>query len=348
MWSPLTRTAAAIAGPKFTIALAELDYDDPFTALISYDGRLSQPWSRVDVRREIVAIDYMPIGQGELFPIALSNEGDVYVLTDDVTRQKIQGTGIKSEDADGRGQTTTLCTSSGTMFVGGEKGQLYQSTEAGWIRITLPDDLTEILALAPDGNGGLIIAGQSQISPDVDFNQIQSAEDIMAMVQSQLNQQKKSPPTGGLWHLNGQEVALIPGSETPHLRAVSQKNGRIIACGVNGCIIEGTLEAVAKAMPVGTTETLISCAQTDNTTWLATDAALYRWDGKTLGSATPIFPATIENGRAAPAYVAGINDTTLYFDRRQEPQLFREDIWQPIPIPKALRARDFDPLARIE
>ena len=42
-WNPSIVAAAASEGPSFTITLGELEYDDPFTALGSYDGRLAQP-----------------------------------------------------------------------------------------------------------------------------------------------------------------------------------------------------------------------------------------------------------------------------------------------------------------
>ena len=66
MWVPRYLAAAVAPNGRFTVVLGERVYDDPFSAVISYDPRLSQPWSRVDVGREIMDVTYAPVGQGEL------------------------------------------------------------------------------------------------------------------------------------------------------------------------------------------------------------------------------------------------------------------------------------------
>ena len=95
-WAATMQAAVALDADRFTICLGELEYDDPFTAIISYDGQFPQPWSRTDVRREIVDVSYLDIGGSEGFvPVSLSNEGDVYVVREDRSEwSKIPGAGV--------------------------------------------------------------------------------------------------------------------------------------------------------------------------------------------------------------------------------------------------------------
>lgn len=51
-WNPKIQAAYAAKSDNFCIALTELDYDDPFSAIVFYDGTLKEPLGRIDVRRE--------------------------------------------------------------------------------------------------------------------------------------------------------------------------------------------------------------------------------------------------------------------------------------------------------
>lgn len=91
----MINAAHATGRGQFCIALCELEYDDPFSTLLDYNESLPQPWSRTDIAREIYSVtapgttEYL----GSRFA-ALSNEGDVYWVGDQTSREKILGAGV--------------------------------------------------------------------------------------------------------------------------------------------------------------------------------------------------------------------------------------------------------------
>jgi len=122
------RAARARSHQEFCVAYGgTLDADDPFTALLIHDGRADQPWSRIDVKRNIVSIaDHA----GDF--VALSDEGDVYWLREgDVRREKIPGAGVHSEDATGRGAMQALGIIGGRLAACGFGGQVYGRDAGG-------------------------------------------------------------------------------------------------------------------------------------------------------------------------------------------------------------------------
>src|SRR5262249_50440706 len=68
--TPQITAAFARGRGQFCIALAELEYDDLFTAVIEYDDRFPQPWSRTDIERKITRSHRHAL---------LSHEGDFYL-----------------------------------------------------------------------------------------------------------------------------------------------------------------------------------------------------------------------------------------------------------------------------
>ena len=111
------------------VALTRPDAADPFSIVLIHEEGLTQPWTRVDVRRTIVSIS-----TGRLDPdaqpcfVALSDEGDVYFLQDGgPAREKIPGAGIYSSDADGRGAVARIYGSSDeALLVIGQRGQVFR------------------------------------------------------------------------------------------------------------------------------------------------------------------------------------------------------------------------------
>lgn len=123
-WTPRLQAGAALARDRFAIAIGELEYDGQFTAILSFDGRVSQPWQRIDVEREIVDLAWMTDDGPTLH--ALSSEGDVYTIHEDrVDRSKIPGAGVLSDDAAGYGATFDLLIREKDVLVLGAGRQLY-------------------------------------------------------------------------------------------------------------------------------------------------------------------------------------------------------------------------------
>lgn len=346
MWKPLARAAATAPNGRFTIALSELEYDDPFSVILTYDPRLSQPWSRVEVQREIVDLTYVPFGQGELVPAALSNEGDVYLLTDEVQRTKIPGAGINSEDADGRGQVWQICAIGTALFVGGESGQLYQSNAQGWKQIEFPLMQSAIVALEPLADGRLLIAGQEIAQNRPDFSQMNTAEDIMAMVNSQLGKAETGAGRSIIYVYDGTDFVEVPSEPAPHIRGVaSGNNGELLVFGVNDLLLLGDVNGLIRQALPRRGLTYLTGAIFNEQIWLGSDHALHRWVDGELITSSPSLDPLVSNGQASPLYICLQDNQLIYFDYRQGVYIFDGTAWSGIRIPTALLKRTFDTLA---
>ena len=135
-WDPRINAATSIGRGRFCVTLCELQYDDPFTALIEYDDAFPQPWSRVDVGREIYAVDAArDINHWKARFVALSNEGDIYWIGDHVIHEKIIGSGVQSSDATGAGALANLRFIDDRLWAVGHGSQIYYRHSNGKWRI---------------------------------------------------------------------------------------------------------------------------------------------------------------------------------------------------------------------
>lgn len=133
----MINAAHATGRGQFCIALCELEYDDPFSALLDYDESLPQPWSRTDIAREIYSVTAPGTTEciGSRFA-ALSNEGDVCWVGDQTSREKILGAGVQSPDASGAGGLAGLGLIEGQLWAVGHGAQIYRRSGSNrWDKI---------------------------------------------------------------------------------------------------------------------------------------------------------------------------------------------------------------------
>ncbi|MCO8144950.1 hypothetical protein NHN26_06895 [Rhodovulum tesquicola] len=129
------RIVAGDAGLPGTvcIALSRPDADEPYSMILIREEGLAQPWGRIDVDRAIVWITSGRYASGAApVYVALSDEGDVYFLDEEETRdEKIPGAGIFSDDAAGRGAVQRIYAHGDQFTVIGQNGQIYRRLGPG-------------------------------------------------------------------------------------------------------------------------------------------------------------------------------------------------------------------------
>lgn len=345
MWSPMVSAAAVASGGRFSLALGELEYDSPFSAILSYDPRLSQPWSRVDVEREIVDLTYRPFGQAEHVPTALSNEGDVYTLGDVPVRDKIPGAGVLSDDADGRGAVWRIVWAGGTIWVIGESGQLWSSKGGTWTdHGPVAPDFTHV-DLASVGEHLVLLAQTRARRPQIDYEAMTSPEAILEMMQVQAEDAETNRPLGALFAglpANWSRVALDTAPDVSALQA--GPDGSIHICGVAGLLLTGTLsEGVTEVDLGGVLRSLRSVAGWGGHIWVTTDTGLHTVESSALSTVSLDLPMFVSRGVPSPFGLRAAPDRLTYFDNLHDPHEWDGETWRSIPIPPVLRQREFVP-----
>jgi hypothetical protein len=358
-WAATLQAAVALDADHFTICLGELEYDDPFTAIISYDGQFPQPWSRTDVRREIVDVAYLDIGGSEGFvPLALSNEGDVYVLTENrADRSKIPGAGVLSDDAEGFGAVHALVVDGARQYVVGNSRQLYQRDGLGdWQRISADTSHTggyeaEQFGKAIAIEGGLLIEGSQRpigetTAADLDPKRWvnMTADQFMAMMDEEETERSTRPR---LQRLYAYHDASFQQRSVPEDIVISSMyrdpDGSIWLLGINGLIMKSRSDGNFEKLGFhGDTETLFGAARRGSELYMATDTGLRRFDGHKLDVVKPVLNSSSWNKNVpVPLAIQAFGDTLIYFDRKHGVARLNGDRWVWAEIPPALLERDF-------
>jgi hypothetical protein len=132
--------AHALTEDRFCIALHEMESDDPFSIVLEYDGSFPQPWTRVEMRRNISSVVAAPDDMAaDVICVAVSDEGDVYFLEiTGLKSEKIPGAGLYSDDAQGLGAINGLALINNSLHAFGLGGQLYSRESQGkWHRLSI-------------------------------------------------------------------------------------------------------------------------------------------------------------------------------------------------------------------
>lgn len=363
-WNATLQAAAARDANHFTICIGELEYDDPFTAIISYDGQFSQPWSRVDVHREIVDVSYMDIAGSEgISPVALSSEGDVYVVKDDwAEHSKIPGAGVLSEDAEGLGAVHALVVNGSRQYVVGDSRQLYQRDGLGdWERLSAdasrsPGYQAEHFAHAALVDGRLLIVGFQRSHSETtaeDLNpkrwENMTAEQFLAMMDEDQAERSAKPRIQSVYLHDKSEFSRLAVPEDCVISGIySEPDGAIWLLGVSGLILKGNYRGeFEKVGFYGDTETLFSAARLNSTLYLASDDGLRRFDGHKLNVVKPrLNSQSINDNVPTPLKIQAFGSTLVYFDRKHGVARWDGARWEWFELPPELLERHFKGLSR--
>ena len=365
LWSPRLLQAAAASQTQFAIALGELQYDDPFTALILYNGIFSQPWERIDVQREINAVLPVRLGQdGREFDFAaLSNEGDFYYLGDEITREKIPGAGVLSEDATGAGALYDLAHDGDAFIAVGDGAQIYRRVGENDWRLDLPQLIQEpgfeavgfgsVAPLSPSSayavGAAYPTSTEYNVTEDPEFSPDLNADQLIELFRrgwERSAQQGPHGPESRVYHFNGTDWRRL---EVPTSNLINdvfiESETRIWMVGQGGVILLGNAEHGFRDVSFhGDTETLVSVTKFQDRIIVASDHGLHSFDGHVLSRIRPRIDPAVNNAVPNPIRVQAVDDMLFYFDSGNGIHCWDGVTWTAIPIPPALLVRDFQGL----
>jgi hypothetical protein len=357
MWQPKIVAAQAFAAGHFAVAYADLEPDDPFSAILEYDDAFPQPWSRTDVARDIVAIAAAPPHASWRFAAA-SDEGDVYLIGEgEPVHEKIVGAGVASLDATGAGAILALATIDDTLYAAGQSAQLYRRQGAGrWDRIDVgvgaeagfkPTTLRRIagrsaseiylLGVAARDTPGMDDATQQKLTEENDWGALAEVYEKLAT-----EGDAAFVDEGRVHHFDGKawRRLALPTAAVLNDAKVTVSGLRLV--GSNGAILDGDAARGFRSVGPKTNDTFLSIAALGRDDVLASDYALHVFDGRTL---TPLKPR-LRRAPPTPLKVQAFESTLVYFDVKQGVHRFDGSTWTKIEIPSELLQRSFKGLKR--
>lgn len=119
--------ALALNNNTFCVVFSGTDNDDTYSYILTYEGKLRQPWSRVDVPRKIAGLTGKLNSEDRPVIYAVSDEGDVYIVSPGRPSHhtEIDGAGVYSENATGLGYINAAALVGDVVLVTGYRSQLY-------------------------------------------------------------------------------------------------------------------------------------------------------------------------------------------------------------------------------
>ncbi len=160
----------AVSAGQFAASYGRLDDVNPLSIVVLFKAGGSVEWGYVDLPRTIVSIAHqsMPPDDAAMF-LAMSNEGDVYRIEDDIPHEKIPGAGVLSDDALGLGSMRTLSAVGRELVAVGTGSQAYiRHRDGGWERLFEPASILplkiDLSAAAERAPGALALAGATQLT----------------------------------------------------------------------------------------------------------------------------------------------------------------------------------------
>jgi hypothetical protein len=362
-WNPKIQAAYAARSDNFCIALAELEYDDPFSAIIFYDGSLKQPWGRIDVRREITAITAVNVADGGNRYAALSNEGEVY-YTEDASRQELlPGAGVARTG--GHGSMHALAPiQDGSLMAAGTSNQIFRQGNGQWRldapRISPPAGYLKpgYAAIALAGSrelyvGGSVFADSSpyDVTADPSYGDDMDEDALAELFMKQMNASSAGisgpNPAGFALYFDGSTWQnLSIGAVQPILDVYADKASRVWMVGSQGLILAGNAAT-------GFTDVsfhgdrdlnLLSVTKFKEMVIIASDHGLHSFDGYSLSPIKPLINPRRGPAVPTPLKVQAVDDVMYYFDYAKHIHRWDGQIWDEIIIPPQLLERNFNGL----
>jgi photosystem II stability/assembly factor-like uncharacterized protein len=359
------RAAHAISTNRFCLAIHELEVDDQFSIILEYDGAYPQPWTRVEVLRNISGVSARADATEQDRPyVAVSDEGDVFFLGErGIVTEKIRGAGIYSDDADGSGAINGISIQTGDLFAFGFGGQVYRREgDNHWIRLALSD-----VQASKCGNfaffcgghekqqfAGGSLAAEFQKAPDELREERRRAAaagdfDKFQELSKQIESWKEDQgivriPTGIL--LAGSPDTLtrieIPSNETLTAIHIASPD-QIWIVGTGGLILHGNARDGFKDVSFhgDRDKNLVSVTKFRDRMVIASDYALHWFDGHILTPLKPKLSPFINKGVPTPLKVQAVDDVLFYFDYKHGVHRYDGENWEEIVIPPELLEREF-------
>jgi hypothetical protein len=356
------RAAYALSSSRFCVAIHEMQVDDPFSIVLEYNGAFSQPWTRTEMRRNIAGINAQSGPNGDDRPfIAISDEGDVYFLREEVALEKIPGAGLYSTDSLGRGPLRGIAIVRGQLHAFGEGGQLYRRADA-WEPLLIADSTVARsgrLEMIREGGSGVAYAVGTLVPQfwetpaDIEEAQLKAAQEgdleLFEKLAQKAEQMASDAGTGGVatgFMLRGDEDTWtkVDVATQAELRSVFVERSDLVwAVGTNGAILGGDpARRLEDRSFAGDREfDHVDVTSYGGQPLIASDYMLHRFDGHILSPFRPSLDPGINGGVPHPLAVEAFGSDLVYFDRKHGIHLFDGRSWREIEIPPSLLDRKF-------
>lgn len=367
--------AVALNSDTFCVVFSGKDNEDMYSYILTYEGKLEQPWSRSDVPRKI---DGLTCGMGEDGrPVihALSDEGDLYTLHmgRDSTYTKIEGAGVYSEDATDLGYVNAIAQVGSALFVTGYHSQLYRLTDGNieWFhRDKLPETPATYDYLI---FGRLTGLSEADIYMSVTYSPTSTNRPLTEEEENRrrklfeegrneeaiaIREAAEGPSRvyeGRLYHWNGDEWRIVAtprgGKYYPEPATLSdifiENKDKVWAVGDNGVILMGSAEYGFDDVSFkGNSENLRSITKFRDRMVIASDYALHWFDGHMLSPLKPNLDPAINKNVPNPVRVQAVDDILFYFDSKHGVRTFDGREWTEIEIPAELLERKFKGISK--
>jgi hypothetical protein len=353
--------ALATAPDRFCVSFDEGDPDDPFSIVLTYDGRLPQPWGRTDVPRLIRSIAVDP-ADPETF-VVMSDEGDIYFLLADTTvHEKVPGSGLYSPDATGRGAMNVLIALRSGLVALGMGSQAYIRQTARWSSLTTGGAETfeggfalNIVAAATYEDEALICAGialarQDRMSADfgrllAEAGQRGDLDEVNRLMNLRRSQDKRDEPQVHAFSDGRWRRISVP-REVPVKSIFVERADLVWLVGLKGAIFKGNPDDGFQEVGFrGDTDDLYSITRFRKDMIVSTGYSLHRFDGHVMWPLRPRLDAAINGGVPTPLKLQTVGDAMFYFDYKHGVCRWDGETWDWIDVPAGLLDRDFKGLA---
>lgn len=366
--------ALALDKDTFCVVFSGKDYEDMYSYILVYEGRLEQPWSRSDVPRKIDALTGTMSASGRAVIHALSDEGDVYTLPmgESSSHRKIEGAGVYSDDATDLGYVNSIARIDDVLLVTGYHSQLYRVSDADidWFhRDKLPQapetyDYLSFGALDGSSESNLYMS-VSYYPTSTNRELTEDEEEEMgrlylagrneeAAAIRRASEGASRVIEGRLYHWDGKAWSIVAeprsGKYYPEPAALSdvfmEAPDKVWAVGDNGVILVGNAQLGFQDVSFkGNDENLRSITRFGDRMVIASDYGLHWFDGHILTPLKPVLDPSINRNIPNPIKVQAADSRLYYFDAKHGIHVYDGAEWTEIPVPPELLQRDFGGLA---
>ena len=304
----------------FAIAYSPSTMGSAKSFVLCHDGRLAQPWRRLDMKRDIYGMLADPDQREAGGFLALSNEGDVYTIgPEGMSCFTLPGAGLTE-----RGGTFRLADAGGRVMALGRGNQIWERVgpelwEDLGPDITPPDGYgpptwTDALALA---DGTLVIAGNAKVLETPDY----------------LTGAPKPPVLG----------RALTQAETESYVAEFQAYARVKRAELDARFPLKSLGYIARRLPTGWALAKLEQKGAVFGLWLAADGAIWAVGeaGQILrsGDGAQSFAAVAGDPKIRYAGIAEAHDGMIVLHGRALVRIDAAGAMHPLPIPKTPEAQ---------
>ncbi|MER0240399.1 hypothetical protein [Fulvimarina sp. MAC8] len=360
------RAAIAVDRDRFCVAIHELEADDPFSIILEYDGSFPQPWSRVEVQRNVFCVTARAGAQpGDRPYVAISDEGDVFFIEDGGIRtEKIPGAGIYSDDADGSGGMAGLSSLGAGLVAFGMGGQLYERDSSGsWFRLIISNAQAGRLgsfSFLESYSGSALAGGRIEAefwrTPEQIQKEMMETDDLERY--HELSEEAErwaegqgivQTPVGLLLQSGGDDWQKVDVKTEQVLNAAFvEYRERIWIVGSGGLILVGNPRDgfQDQSFHGDRAQSHVSITKFRDRLVIASDYRLSWFDGHILTPLKPRLEPSINGGVPTPLKVQAVDDVLWLFDYKHGILRYDGENWEDIAIPPELLERNFQGLSR--